>query len=202
MKYKLIITTALFGLLTSVGVNAMKPHIKLSSIKYYGSGCPRGSVSVSMTPNKGAINSVFDSYFAKFSGRPNQLVRRCKLSMYIHLPKNRRVRLRQVRFRGFLDLPVNSHARIERNYRFGDKVKRVSNSWRGKSFQIISRREPFNTAWSKCGKTTKLEIDSMLELVSKTKSESLIGVDSFDRLMSRDYRGERGWKFILDYTPC
>jgi hypothetical protein len=155
-----------------------------------------------MTPNKGAINAVFDHYFAKFSRKPGQAVRRCKLSMQIHMPKNKRARLRQVRFRGFVDLPINAYARIERNYRFDNKVKVVKNNWKGKSFQVINRREPFNTTWAECGKAIKLEMDSMLELVSKAKNESQIGVDYFDRLLNRDYRGERGWKFILDYTPC
>jgi len=178
------------------------PHIKLIDVKYTGNGCPKGSVSISMTPNKGAINSVFDDFFASFSGKPNQQVRRCKLSLKIHIPENKRVKLRQVRFRGFVDLPVNAHARIERNYRFGNFTKSLSNAWKGKSFQVINRREPFNTRWSECGKDVKLEVDSMLELVSRAKDESNVGIDSFDRLMRRDYRGERGWKFILDYTPC
>ena len=202
MKYLFITTAAIGCLLTSVGVSAMQPHVKLTDIKYVGNGCPKGSVSVSMTPNKGAINSVFDDYFAAFSVTPGQLVRRCKLAVNIHVPKNKRVRLRQVRFRGFVNLPLNAHARIERNYRFGNDTKRVVNNWKGKSFQVINRREPFNTTWSECGKMIKLEVDSMLELVSKAKVESSIGIDSFDRLISKDYRGERGWKFILDYTPC
>ncbi|RVU84196.1 DUF4360 domain-containing protein [Leucothrix sargassi] len=202
MKNIVLSIAALGCLFSSVGVSAMGPHVKLTNIKYVGNGCPKGSVSVSMTPNKSAINSVFDSYFATFSGKPNQQVRRCKLSVQIHLPKNKRARLRQVRFRGFVDLPVNAHARIERNYRFGDDIKRVSSSWNGKSFQVINQREPFNTTWSGCGSMIQLEVDSMLELVSKAKGESSVGVDSFDRLITRDYRGERGWKFILDYTPC
>lgn len=202
MKYQVIITAALGCSLASASVSAMHPHIKLSNVKYVGNGCPRGSVSISMTPNKGAINSVFDEYFAGFSGRPNQQVRRCKLSMKLQLPKNKRARLRQVRFRGFVDLPLNAHARIERSYRFGNATKRVKNNWKGKSFQVINRREPFNTTWAECGQAINIEVDSMLELVSKARDKSSIGIDSFDRLMTRDYRGERGWKFILDYTPC
>jgi len=197
-----ITTAALVCLLVPFGASAMQPDVSLANIQYVGNGCPKGSVSVSMTPNKGAINSVFDDYFAGFSGKPSQLVRRCKLSIQINMPKNKRARLRQVRFRGFVDLPLNAHARIERNYRFGNDTKRVVNNWKGKSFQIINRREPFNTAWAECGQMIRLEVDSMLELVSKATVESSIGVDSFDRLMTRDYRGERGWKFILDYTPC
>jgi len=202
LKYQFITTAAISCLFASVSVDAMQPHVKLANVQYVGNGCPKGSVSVSMTPNKGAINSVFDDFFAKFSGKPNQLVRRCKLTMQIQLPNNKRARLRQVRFRGFVDLPINAHARIERNYRFGNKTTRVSNNWKGKSFQVLNRREPFNTTWAECGKTINLEVDSMLELVSKAKEESIVGVDSFGHLMTRDYRGERGWKFILDYTPC
>ena len=202
LKYLFLTTITLGCLLTSAGATAMEPHVNLRNIKYFGNGCPKGSVSVSMTANKGAVNTVFDEFFAKFSGRPGQSVRRCKLSMQIFLPKNKRARLRQVRFRGFVDLPVNAHARIERNYRFGDYKRRVSNNWKGKSFQVINRREPFNTVWSGCGEMVNLEVDSMLELVSKAQGDSSIGIDSFDRLVSRDYRGERGWKFILDYTPC
>jgi len=198
----MIITAVLGCLLVSTNVSAMQPDIRLTDIRYTGNGCPKGSVSVSMTPNKGAINSVFDDFFAGAIGQPSQVVRRCKFSMQLHLPKNKRARLRQVRFRGFVDLPLNAYAKIQRNYRFNNDTKRVVNNWKGKSFQVINRREPFNTKWTECGKTIKLEVDSVLELVSKAKDESLIGVDSFDRLMTRDYRGERGWKFILDYTPC
>ena len=203
MKYRHITTIAALGcLLASTGVSAMQPHVKLTNVNYSGNGCPKGSVSISMTPNKGAINSVFDDYFAEFSGKPNQAVRRCKLFMQLYLPKNKRVKLRQVRFRGFVDLPLNAHARIERNYRFNDQTARVINNWKGKSFQVINRREPFNTSWSECGKSVTVQIDSVLELVSKAKDQSLIGIDSFNHLMARDYRGERGWKFILDYSPC
>lgn len=201
MKHKLIQGLCCCALV-STSANAMQPSIKIYDINYAGSGCPRGSVSVSMTPNKGAINAVFDHFFASVSKKPSQLVKRCKLSMSLNVPKNRRVRLRQVKFRGFFDLPANSYTKIARNYRFGNETKQVSRTWQGKGFRVINQREPFNTTWSKCGKNVRLEVDSMIELKSRSKSKSQAGVDSFDHLMKRDYRGERGWKFILDYTPC
>lgn len=192
----------LWSTVLSLTASAMNPEIKFSDLRYAGSGCPRGSISVTMSANKGAINAVFDHFFASFSGRPNQMIKRCKMSMNLHVPKNKRVRLRQVRFRGFINLPINSYAKIIRNYRFDTTKKQLTSSWQGKAFKIINKREPFNTTWSKCGKNVRLEVDSMLELKSRTISESQAGVDSFDHFMKRDYRGERGWKFILDYTPC
>lgn len=189
-------------LLAPVGAEAMQPHVKLSNVKYSGNGCPRGSVSITMTPNKRAINSVFDDFFTSFSGKPNQQVRRCKLSMKIQIPKNKRVRLRQVRIRGFVELPINAHARIVRNYRFDTRTKQLQTSVRGKTFKILNSREAFNTPWSKCGKDVVLEIDSMIELKSRSKNVAQLGIDSFNQMSSRNYRGERGWKFMLHYTPC
>ena len=188
--------------LVSASANAMQPSINIYEIRYAGSGCPRGSVSVSMTPNKGAINAVFDHFFASVGGRPNQQIKRCKLSMNLRVPKNRRVRLRQVKFRGFFDLPSNAYTKIVRNYRFDNATKQLTKTWQGKGFKVINKREPFNTTWSKCGKNVRLEVDSMIELKSRSKKASQAGVDSFDHFMKQDYRGERGWKFILDYTPC
>ena len=189
-------------LFVPMGAQAMEPHVKLYNIKYSGNGCPRGSVSITMTPNKGAINTVFDSFFTSFTGKPNQQVRRCKLSMKIQIPKNKRVRLRQVRIRGFLELPKNAHARIVRNYRFDDRKKQLLTSVRGKTFKVLNTREAFNTPWSKCGKDVVLAVDSMIELKSRSKKSAQLGIDSFNHLASRIYRGERGWKFMLHYTPC
>lgn len=199
---KLFTQAVIFCMLVSDGVSAMQPNIKVSDIRYAGTGCPRGSVSVSMTPNKGAINAVFDHFFASFGGKPNQKVKRCKLSMNLHVPGNKRVRLRQIRFRGFIDLPANAYTKIVRNYRFDSTKKQLSKTWQGKLFKVINQREPFNTTWSVCGKDVRLEVDSMMEVKSRAVATSQVGVDSFDHLMTRDYRGERGWKFILDYTPC
>lgn len=189
-------------MLVPSSIHAMQPSIKVSDVNYAGTGCPRGSVSVSMTPNKGAINAVFDHFFSSFSGKPNQKIKRCKLSMRLHVPSNKRVRLRQIRFRGFIDLPANAYTKIVRNYRFGNTKKQLSKTWQGKLFKVINQREPFNTTWSVCGKDVRLEVESMMELKSRAVASSQVGVDSFDHLMTRDYRGERGWKFILDYTPC
>lgn len=188
--------------LVPIGAEAMQPHVKLSNIRYYGNGCPSGSVSITMTPNKSAINAVFDDFFTSFSGKPNQKVRRCKLSMKVQVPKNKRVRLRQVRFRGFVELPFNSNARIVRNYRFDTRKKQLLTTVRGRAFKILNSREAFNTPWSKCGKDVVLQVDSMIELKSRSKKPAQLGVDSFNNLMSRNYRGERGWKFMLHYTPC
>ena len=180
----------------------MQPHVKLTDVKYTGNGCPSGSVSITMTPNKRAINAVFDEFFTTFSGKPNQQIRRCKLSMKIQVPKNKRVRLRQVRIRGFVELPFNSHAKILRNYRFDTRTKQLSKSISGKTFQILNTREAFNTPWSKCGKEVLLAVDSMIELKSRSVEVAQLGIDSFNQMSSRNYRGERGWKFMLHYTPC
>ena len=180
----------------------MGPHVTLSNVRYSGNGCPSGSVSITMTPNKRAINSVFDDFFTSFSGKPNQQVRRCKLSMKLSMPKKKRVRLRQVRFRGFVELPKNSNAKIVRNYRFGARKKQLTTAIRGRTFKVINTREAFNTPWSKCGKDVVLQIDSMIELKSRSPKTAQLGIDSFNHLMSRNYRGERGWKFMLQYTPC
>lgn len=190
------------GAFLPVLVFAVHPSIKVTNLSYAGSGCPSGSVSVIMTPNKGAINAVFDHFFSAFEDRPDHKVKRCKFAMNVSIPNNKRVRLRQVRLRGFVDLPVNSNAKIVRSYRFDGATKRLTSTWKGKAFRVINRREPFNTTWSKCGKDVRLEVDSMMELKSRATSLSQIGIDSFDHLMTRDYRGERGWKFILDYMPC
>jgi len=183
----------------------MRPHVKLSNIKHSGNGCPPGSVSTTMTPDKGAINSVFDEFFTSFSGKPNQQVRRCKLSMKIRVPENKRIRLRQVRFRGFVELPYNAHARMERNYRFDNHTKQLLSTIRGHrggAFEIIDRSEAFYTPWSKCGKDVALEVDSMIELKSGSIESAQLGIDSFNNLISQRYRGERGWKFRLHYAPC
>ena len=188
--------------LLSTGASAMQPSIKIYDINYAGSGCPKGSVSVSMTPNKGAINAVFDRFYASLSKKQGQQVKRCKLSMSIQVPKNKRVRSRQVRFRGFYELPANAYTKFVRNYRFGSKTKQINKTLQSKGFRVINQREPFNTSWERCGKNVRLQVDSMIELKSRSDSSSQVGIDSFDQLMKRDYRGERGWKFILDFTPC
>ncbi|MGB1310503.1 MAG: DUF4360 domain-containing protein [Leucothrix sp.] len=189
-------------LLTPTVAKTMQPNVKLLNVKYAGNGCPSGSVSVTMTPSKGAINSVFDDFFASFSGKPNQQVRRCKLSMKVQIPKNKRARLRQIYFKGFVELPQNASARIVRNYRFDNRKKQLLSNVQGQTFKILNAREAFNTPWSKCGKDIELEIDSMIELKSRSKQSAQLGIDSFNHLVSRNYRGERGWKFMLHYAPC
>jgi len=186
----------------SGGVSAMNPDVRLTKIKYQGNGCPAGSVSVNILPNKRAIRAVFNNYNVQLSGQPGQLVKRCKLTMSLELPRNRRVKLRQIRFRGFVDLPANAHARMSRNYRFDNSTEKVTNNWQGKRYQEVVLREPFNVGWSACGRDIKLEMDSVLEVISRTKLPSGVGVDSFNQLNGRNYRGERGVKFMLDYTPC
>lgn len=186
----------------SGGANAMSPDVRLTKINIQGNGCPAGSVSVSLLPNKQAIRAVFNNYSAQLIGQSGQSVKRCKLSMSLVLPKNRRVKLRQIRFRGFVDLPENAHARMSRNYRFDNSTKKVTSNWQGKRYQEVVQREPFNVGWSACGRDIKLEMDSFLEVISKTKLPSGVGVDSFNQLNGRNYRGERGVKFLLDYTPC
>lgn len=184
------------------GLYAKPSGLKLNNIKYAGNGCPGGSVSVGMAPNKRWINAVFDSFAVHLKGGPQTRRKNCELSMTLNVPNNKRARLKQVRFRAFLDLPKKSSVSMTRSYQFGRDRLPVRHRWSGANRKVIEMREPFNTSWSKCGERINMRVRTSVELKTKNNEASEVGVDSFNHYNRRDYRGERGWRFMLDYAPC
>ena len=155
-----------------------------------------------MAPNKRWINAVFDSFALYLKGGPQIRRKNCELSMTLNVPEHKRMRLKQVRFRAFLDLPGKSNVRMTRNYQFGREARSVNHTWNGAKRKIIEMREPFNTSWSGCGERINMKVRTSIELKTRSDEASEVGVDSFNHYNHRDYRGERGWRFMLDYMPC
>lgn len=75
-----------------------------------GTGCPQGSVSASLSPDRKTISLIFDKYvveagrdFGKRTDRKN-----CQIALPVHIPQGMSVSVLEMDYRGFNSLPAGA----------------------------------------------------------------------------------------------
>lgn len=183
-----LLLTALVSLF-ALGAHAAD-DISLGEPSYGGTGCPQGSVGITLSPDAKVLSLIFDSYVAEAGKSAGKTLQRqtCNLSVPIHVPQGMSVSVLKVDYRGYVYAPKGTSAQFNVEY----FLKSFNGSTTGpkvsKSFSnydndyIISNQLGLQAVvWSACGEDVNLRVNSSMTAKSNAKKDDVLAtVDSVD----------------------
>jgi hypothetical protein len=182
MKYCLLLLFAVINL-ASINIYAQSDDIELGRPGYGGNGCPGGSASVTLSPDKKSLSIIFDDFIVETSNRRKVARKSCNIAIPVHVPQGYAVSIIEADFRGFISLPRRGEARFSSEYFFaGQRGPRYTKRFRGEfddEYLIGNTIGVESLVWSKCGADVNLRVNSSL-MVRTRRGEGLATLDSAD----------------------
>lgn len=182
MKSKLLI--ALVGVMSAMSLKA-HANISLGEPAYGGTGCPAGTASVTLSPDKTALSILFDSYVAE-AGNGRRVDRKsCNISVPVQVPQGYSVAIFQVDYRGFNSIPRGGMSRFNAEYFWaGARGPSVSRTFTGPVSDVYTVSDGLIASalvWSPCGASVNLRVNtSMMAQTNARQEQTMATVDSAD----------------------
>lgn len=173
-----------FGMLSSMAFAS--DDISLGRPGYGGTGCPKGSASVTLSPDAKELSIIFDEYLVEAGGFERRIARKnCNIAIPVHVPQGFAVSIIDVDYRGYVSLPRRAQARFSAEYFFaGQRGPRLTKTFRGytdEDFLVENKLGLYSLVWSRCGDDVNLRVNtSMLVRSNRQNEEALATVDSAD----------------------
>lgn len=196
MRIKTILATSVVLLAASQAAVA-NPNVNgvtIEKVGYAGNGCPSGSASVVLAPDKKSVSVLFDEYIAEAGGQGQRTFdrKKCDIAFGLKIPSGISVSLIDADYRGFQDLPHGASATFQRDYFFaGSRGPSLTQRWRGQrsgDFDIRDRLDVFANVWSACGADVILRSKTAATVRTQRGREALMMVDSADLTAKTVYR--------------
>lgn len=183
----LLATAALLTVASqSAFANVNTSGVTIEGVGYAGNGCPAGSASVVLSPDKKSVSVLFDDYIAE-AGGPGQRTfdrKKCDIAFGLKIPNGISVSMIDADYRGFTDLPRRAQATFTRDYFFaGARGPSLKKTWRGSQsndFLIKDRMGVMANVWSACGADVVLRSKTAATVRTQRGNEALMMVDSAD----------------------
>jgi hypothetical protein len=92
----------------------------IQSVTYAGSGCPQGTIGLSISSDRTTVTMIFDAFIASTgSGRPLTESRKsCLMQLTLHLPQGWALTLGKADYRGYVQLDTGLTASRSTTYSF------------------------------------------------------------------------------------
>lgn len=169
-------------------------HVQIQNVGYAGNGCPAGSASVVLSPDKKSVSVLFDEYIAEAGGHGQRTFdrKKCDIAFGLKIPSGISVSFVDADYRGFNDLPRGARASFKRDYFFaGARGPSLTKNWRGSrsnDFHVKDRLGVFSNVWSACGEDVILRSKTAATVRTSRGREALMMVDSADLSAKTVYR--------------
>lgn len=160
--------------------------IKLGTPSYGGTGCPAGSASVALSPDRQSISMLFDQYVVEAGGRKTIDRKNCNIAVPVQVPQGYSVAVFAIDYRGFAALPSGARAQLSVNYFLAGQGRgvRTTKNFRGpysNDYLTTDRLGMESVVWTACGANTILRANtSMLAQTNGRREQALATVDSAD----------------------
>jgi hypothetical protein len=160
--------------------------ISLGEPGYGGTGCPAGSVSVTLSPDAKSLSLLFDEYQVVVGGESGKSFDRksCNIAIPVHVPQGLSVSILKIDFRGFNHLPRSASSQFNVEYFFaGSKGPSFQRKFRGpidEDYLINNEITANAIVWSGCGADVNLRTNSSMRLSSLYNQEAMASIDSED----------------------
>lgn len=180
IKMGLVLISALIG---SV---ALADDIRLGTPGYGGTGCPAGTVSVTLSPDAQSLSLLFDQYQVKAGGTTGRSFDRksCNVAIPVHIPQGYSVSVLQIDYRGFNFLPAGARSQFNVEYFFagsqGPSFRRNFYGALNDDYLINNRIAVRAMVWSACGADVNLRTNSSISVNTINNREAMATVDSED----------------------
>ncbi|MDZ4663214.1 MAG: DUF4360 domain-containing protein [Pseudomonadota bacterium] len=166
--------------------SAFADDISLGIPGYGGSGCPAGTVSVTLSPDAQSLSLLFDAYIVEvggFTGR-NFDRKSCNVAIPVHVPQGYSVSILKVDYRGFNNLPRFASSQFNVEYFFaGSQGPSFRRSFYGpltNDYLIENQLSVTALVWSACGADVNLRTNSSIRVSTNNNQEAMATVDSED----------------------
>lgn len=161
-------------------------NISLGMPGYGGTGCPAGTVSVTLSPDAKVLSLLFDQYQVAVGGSTGRRFDRksCNVAIPVHVPQGYSVSVLKIDYRGFNFLPSSAQSQFNVEYFFaGSQGPSFTRNFVGPmDTDYLIQNDLLVTAmiWSACGVDVNLRTNSSLRISTRDGREALATVDSED----------------------
>lgn len=173
--------------LVTASSTAFAQDISLGEPGYGGNGCPSGSASVTLSPDRKSLSVLFDQYIVEAGGGTGKSIDRksCNLAIPVHIPQGYSISVFQVDYRGFNALPYGARSQFSVEYFFaGSRGPRQVKSFRGPTsanYELTDRLAAEALVWTPCGAQTNLRVNTNMLVQGSAYGETAMAtVDSAD----------------------
>lgn len=198
MKSTLVKLFAVTCLVVSAQVKA--DDIRLGAPGYGGNGCPAGSASVTLSPDKKSLTLIFDQYLVEAGGINARVGRKsCNIAIPVHVPNGLSVSIISADYRGFNSLPRGARSTFSAEYFFaGQRGPKATRSFYGpldSDYLIENDLVVGALVWSRCGESVNLRVNSSMTTITNSQ-----GDDALSTVDSADFKA--GIVYKLQFRRC
>ncbi|MEO6179779.1 MAG: DUF4360 domain-containing protein [Devosia sp.] len=146
--------------------------LTLGTPAYGGAGCPDGSVTTLISPDKQSFTLVFSAYALEVGGTqtPSDRVS-CNLVIPVTVPAGLQISIEAIDLLGSTDLPEGADGIVTSEAFFsGGQGPNLARPLKGPTADpVLIRNPPADTApaWSNCGTDVNLRLNSAIRLTTK-----------------------------------
>ena len=204
---KLFGTLLTFFLASSSLAMAGPNRVTIEKVKAHGTGCPRGSAYVDISPDKQVFTVIFDAFQAIIDPFSNSISyadrqKRCDLALKVNVPNGWQFSVFQADYEGWYDLQKGITMTQTSTYHFQGnprhrKRSRISATRRDLSgnFHFIDKVGVSSVEWSACGGPRNMYITSELRLSSRNRSAiGVAGIDAIEGQFNLKSRFGINWR--------
>jgi hypothetical protein len=179
--------------------------LKLGHPNYQGTGCPSGSVALTVSPDESAVSVLFNSFVVEAGGQTNRRLdeKNCGLSIPIEVPAGYSLSVATVDYRGYVYSPkqnIFNNMSVDYTW-FGHPGRHYENKFQGPiddNFTISQAVASHMKQWTTCGQKNNLVITTNLKTRTNPQNDStILALDSIDGTGHSS-----GLRFHLEWKPC
>ena len=181
MKKSILLFSAMM-----LSVPAFAADISLGEPGYGGTGCPAGTVSVTLSPDAKSLSLLFDQYQVAVGGDTGKSFDRksCNIAIPVRVPQGLSVSVLKIDFRGFNHLPKSATSQFNVEYFFagtrGPAFQRRFNGPLDEDYLINNELTVQAIIWSGCGADVNLRTNSSMRVQTTGNREAMASIDSED----------------------
>ncbi len=181
MKKNLLLISAIL-----VSAPVFADDISLGTPGYGGTGCPAGTVSVTLSPDAKSLSLLFDQYQVSVGGETGKDFDRksCNIAIPVHVPQGLSVSVLKIDYRGFNHLPSSATSQFNVEYFFaGTRGPSFQKKFRGpldEDYLINNELTAEAVVWSSCGADVNLRTNSSMRVNTVSNREAIASIDSQD----------------------
>jgi hypothetical protein len=173
-------------------------HIVIDVVTANGSGCPRGTTAVAVSPDNTALTVTYSAYLAQVGpdAKDTDFRKNCQLNLNVHVPNGLTFAVISVDYRGFAHLARGASALQQANYYFQGQslTQRLRKTYHGpmdNDWQTTDSAGIAERVYRPCGVQRNLNINTELRVSAGSsdprRSASFITMDSTDSSISTVY---------------
>ena len=169
-----------------LSVPAFADDISLGTPGYGGTGCPDGTVSVTLSPDAKSLSLLFDKYQVSVGGTTGKSFDRksCNIAIPVHVPQGLSISILKIDYRGFNRLPQSATSQFNVEYFFagtrGPAFQRVFRGVLEEDYLINNELRAEAIVWSGCGADVNLRTNSSMRVSTVSNREAMSSIDSQD----------------------